>query len=491
VQYAIDPETAAIKAEVTGTFRQYPLKPAWAITIHKSQGLTFDRAIVDAEAAFAYGQVYVALSRCRTLEGLVLSSPLSASGFRPDDEVRQFLDLCRQQAPTREQLAAAARSCQQKLLLECFDFRQLGGLLGGLERLVRRYGEVLQVLGVEPGALSAYGQQVRAEICRVGDKFRHQLQRLFPEAGLPGEDPAVRERLSKAAAYFEEKFATLLRPLLDNLVIESDNKEVRRRLKQTLEGLRTVVAEKSAAVAACGEGFSPEAYSLALATARLAVQEPPKAPQAPTYSEADVGHPELFETLKTWRAEKAAEEGVAHFRVLHQKTLVQIAVHLPDTITALKTVRGIGDRLAERYGAELVTLVAAYRQKHGIETVLLPEPSPTAAPPKPKKAAGPKVDTKQLSLDLFEQGLDISQIAAQRGLATSTIEGHLAHWVAQGRLAIDRVVTEDAHRAIERGVADWDGVSYKELKDSLDRAVSYGEIKLVLAHQKWKANQEP
>jgi ribonuclease D len=202
-----------------------------------------------------------------------------------------------------------------------------------------------------------------------------------------------------------------------------------------------------------------------------------------------VGHPALFEALRAWRAEKAAEEDVPHFRVLHQKTLIQIAVHLPDTISALKTVKGIGDKLAERYGEELVGLVGAYRQKHGIEAVILPEPSPAKAPPKPKKTDEPKVDTKQLSLDLFEQGLDISQIAAKRNLVTSTIEGHLAHWVAKGRLTIDRVIPDEVRDAIEQGAADWDGVSYKVLKESLDREVSYGQIKLVLAHLKWQASQ--
>jgi ribonuclease D len=197
----------------------------------------------------------------------------------------------------------------------------------------------------------------------------------------------------------------------------------------------------------------------------------------------------LFEALRAWRAETVAEEGVPHFRVLHQKTLIQIAVHLPDTIQALKIVKGIGDKLAERYGEELVALVGAYRRKHGIEAVILPDPSPIEAQPERRKETAPKVDTKQLSLELFEQGLDISQIAAKRGLVTSTIEGHLAHWVAQGRLAIDQIVKAEVQKAIEKGVTDWDGISYSELKDSLDREVSYGEIKLVLAHQKWQEGQ--
>ncbi len=485
IQYSIDTETAAISETVTGTFRQYPLKLAWAITIHKSQGLTFDKAIIDAQAAFAYGQVYVALSRCRNMEGLVLSTPLSAEAVKPDERVQRFLESCRQKAPTMAQLEGAARAYQEGLLLECFDFHELGGQLGRLTGLISRNAGLIQISGVDAEAVATCARSVRAEICSVGDKFRRQLQGMFGGSRLPGDDGAVLERLSKASVYFREKFASLPAPLLKNLVIETDNKEIRRQLKNTLQQLREIVAVKSAAVSACREGFSPEDYTRALATAAMAVDEAPPAPKVATYSEADVGHPEVFEALKAWRTRKAAEENVPPYRVLHQKTLIQIAVHLPDSLTELKRIKGIGDRLAERYGEALVALVSDYRKKRGIETVILPDPPPVAPAPRPKKPAAQKIDTKQLTLDLFEQGLDIDGIAAERGLATSTIEGHLAHWVAEGKLEVGQIVADEARAAIEKGVADWDKVSYKVLKDSLDKAVSYGEIKLVLAHLKF------
>lgn len=91
IRYQLEETDKTVKSTTIGKFRQYPVRPAWAITIHKSQGLTFDRAIIDARAAFSPGQAYVALSRCRSLEGIVLSFPLRASAFMTDTTIDDFL----------------------------------------------------------------------------------------------------------------------------------------------------------------------------------------------------------------------------------------------------------------------------------------------------------------------------------------------------------------------------------------------------------------
>ena len=484
IEYAVNPETAEISEKTIGTFKQYPLKLAWAITIHKSQGLTFDKVIIDAKAAFAYGQVYVALSRCRTLEGMVLSSPLSMQTVKTDTTVHRFLKETQLNAPSQATLEAAKIRYQQQLLLECFSFEELKFIMGRLTILITKNNGRVQVVG--QGHIANVHQKVLAEICTVGEKFKRQLQRLFKENWKPATDPVVLERLAKASTYFQEKINAALIPFLRNIQIHTDNQEILKKVKETLRQLKKVTFVKQAAVKSCQDGFSPSRYTRAILRVEIDFESSDQSPKSNsvTYSEADVDHLELFLALKKWRKEKAAEEGIAAFQVLHQKTLVQIAVHLPDTLLALKEVRGIGKRLAARYGQELVAMVSEYRLKHRIKAVVLPEPSSVQEKGTNRADLSQKTDTKKISRELFEKGLTIPQIAAKRGLVVSTIEGHLAFFIERGELAISAVILEEKRKAIEEEIAAWDGNSLKILKESLGNNYSYGEIKLVLAHLK-------
>ena len=90
--YFVDKKTKTIYTEVSGTFTQFPLKLAWAVSIHKSQGLTFDEVAIDAAESFTYGQVYVALSRCRTLEGIHLLTQIPSQKIQADDIVQQYMN---------------------------------------------------------------------------------------------------------------------------------------------------------------------------------------------------------------------------------------------------------------------------------------------------------------------------------------------------------------------------------------------------------------
>ena len=480
IEYAVDPETAEISQKIIGTFGQYPLKLAWAITIHKSQGLTFDRAIIDAQAAFAHGQVYVALSRCRSFEGMVLSTPLGPHVVKTDRIVRKFVADSSDAVTSQEKLEAEKSRYQQRLILDCFSFDGLKHAVGRLGGLLRVHSGVVQVPG--PSHMGEVQARTVAEICTIGEKFKLQLQGMFTDGLKPADDPAVVERLTKASRYFGEKFDAILIPCVENAAVETDNKEVRKRINDAFTRLREETAVKLAGVRSCRNGFSPEEYLRSISAAGMEAGKAGPKPRTVVYSEADVGHPELFESLRSWRNRKAAEGGVPPYQILHQKTLVQIAVRLPDSLAALMEVRGIGPRLAGKYGEEIVEMVADYRRKHGIEEIMLPEPATPPPPDERESKPVVKQDTKKLSLELFDEGRSIPQIAAERGLAVSTIERHLVHFVANGELEIKRVLPDEKRLVIEKAIADSQGGSLKEVKTSLGDGYSYGEIKLVLAH---------
>ncbi|MDZ7736533.1 MAG: ATP-dependent RecD-like DNA helicase [Gammaproteobacteria bacterium] len=190
IKYTLDARTREISAEVIGRFIQFPLRLAWAITIHKSQGLTFERAIIDAEAAFSHGQVYVALSRCKTFDGIVLSSPISASVVKTDSTVSQFVNQASQQPPDEDQLRRARVLYQQQLLLDCFDYQPLASSLRNFTRKLRDHAKLIQCSGMDN--LDVLEKQTIDDIIVVADKFRHQLQGLF----CAGEDPGRRRAYS-------------------------------------------------------------------------------------------------------------------------------------------------------------------------------------------------------------------------------------------------------------------------------------------------------
>lgn len=488
IEYTVDPETAEISQKTIGTFGQYPLKLAWAITIHKSQGLTFDKAIIDAQAAFAHGQVYVALSRCRTFAGMVLSSPLSSSAVKTDHTVNRFVKEAERNSPSEEQLEAAKVRYQQQLLMECFSFQKLRTSLGRMvSNLIRNEG-VMQILGA--GDLPELQRKTHDEICTVGENFRRQLHGLFSESVLPAEDPIVRERLHKASAYFQEKFETILLPMVEHITIETDNKELRKRVNNSISWLQEEVMVKLAAVKSCRDGFSPATYLRAISAAEMDAAKPRPKPVAVTYTEADVGHPELFQLLKDWRRKKASEKGVQLFQIMHQKTLVQVAVHLPDSISALKNVKGIGKKMADSYGDELVAMVAGYRAEHNIEQVELPDMpllqmAKAGKENREKKAS--KGDTKKATLELFRQGKTISEIAAERELTANTIEKHLAFCVENGELDIQALVTDGDRKRIATAIAGMQDATLKEMRSAAGPEFSYGEISFVLAYLKTRA----
>jgi len=159
-------------------------------------------------------------------------------------------------------------------------------------------------------------------------------------------------------------------------------------------------------------------------------------------------------------------------------------VCLPDNTADLKKINGVGKKTVEKYGDELVKLVLGYRKKHGIEKVVLPEPKKLPEESTPAKDAAPPFGTKQISFDMFNNGLNIARIAQERGLVQSTIEGHLIFFVEKGKLDINKLLSPKKQQAIEKELAADHNNSLSEVKNALGDDYSYGEIKMMLACQK-------
>ena len=234
-QYTLNAETHEIETQVKGTFEQFPLRLAWAITIHKSQGLTFDRAIIDAGRSFAPGQVYVALSRCRTLEGMVLSSPILPRAIINDYRVDDYIAAQEENAQKSiEMLSQLKEEYYRHLLLELFDFSPLLRLQESMVRVFIEYFSrsyaTLELLQKETL------ENLKKQVTAVATKWRVAIGQT-PTETLHSE--AFLQRVSKSAAYFAERLQDIFeKPLRLAAEVKSNNQQANKRLANLLPELR-------------------------------------------------------------------------------------------------------------------------------------------------------------------------------------------------------------------------------------------------------------
>jgi hypothetical protein len=362
IKYSINDATEEIQEEVVGTFIQYPLKLAWAITIHKSQGLTFEKAIIDASAAFAHGQVYVALSRCKTLEGLVLSSKLTQRSIISDTTVQRFSGKVSENQPRKDEFEKCQYEYQKELLVELFDFtpirRQLAYCLKIYTENVGSLHEGLK------NSLEQLITFVNAELLTISDKFKPHLYKMLELEPNAEKNQQLQERILKASKYYVEKINTGVLSVLEDIVIESDNKSVKKSIDKAIEKVKTEVLIKRACFEQCGHGFIVKDF---LSTrAKASIEKPQKEKKKEKkksdfeFTSKSITHPDLFEELKDWRKRKAEELDQPAFFVLHQKCLFQIIEQLPSTLEELQKIKGIGKKKVKAFGEEIIEIIERY-----------------------------------------------------------------------------------------------------------------------------------
>ena len=332
-KYVIDPVTKDIREEVEGVFKQYPLRLAWAITVHKSQGLTFDRAVLDITDSFTHGQVYVALSRCRTLEGMVLARPLSAGSVITDSSVNAYIDKELMEARQAEgKLPQVMYEYYYSLLNELFDYRLLKNEMEHFYKVVAQYLE--DSYPVLHESLQKALPLVDKEIVDVSMRFQYQYATLMQQSdGNFSLDHRLQERLMAAMTYFGEKLHEHLDPVIALTKVAINNKKTNTLYNNALDAFTLRYKLKVGIIARLKEeGFSVRGYLRAKAQAALdeveideeATKKARKRKAKDTQVEKTPKVDTKLQTFKLYREGKSMKE-IAKERSLTEGT---IASHL-------------------------------------------------------------------------------------------------------------------------------------------------------------------
>ena len=233
-KYTLNEKTKQIEAEVQGTFKQYPLRLAWAITIHKSQGLTFEHAIIDAQASFASGQVYVALSRCKSLEGLVLASPIGNAAIINDSRVSDYISHQTEEAQKSiSVLPTLKEEYYRQLLIEMFNFNDLKVYEAALFRVLTEFFfKYTKINALHKMALS----DLENRIIGVSMKWEKTIKSMTTEQ-LQRED--FKERIKKGALYFHSELTEIFSKTIPlTKEVETNNKVGTKRFDSTYTELK-------------------------------------------------------------------------------------------------------------------------------------------------------------------------------------------------------------------------------------------------------------
>ena len=469
IKYTVDSETKAITEDKIGSYSQIPLRLAWSITIHKSQGLTFEKAIIDAQGAFAHGQTYVALSRCKSLEGLILKSRIEPNQIISDQNVIEFNKYAEANQPNEDILQQSKREFQLNLIAEVFDYYEFLYPAGRILDIY--YKNRGSIEGVIEQPINTIKESI-TNLLKVSNSFKSQLQTLVGNMEIPESNKGLQERFTKAVSYFNDQSKSKIETSLNDLSFSTDNKAIQKDIEKQLDALEELLETKLSYFVGLKDGFKTDTLLDLRAKSVFLGKEKPKK-QRKTIIDGTT-NVELFELLRELRNQIANREDLVHFQIFTQKSLYAMCEILPTSKEELKAIHGMGKTRIEKYGAEILKVIKGYCEENDIETsndVSIFE----AAQPKKQKG-----DTKKISLDLFKAGKSIDQIALERELNINTIFGHLAGFISSGEVKITDLMSKSNYNELKKIIPTKTFENLSDLKHQIDDKFSYGEIRLVL-----------
>jgi len=478
-RYTLSRDDGKLEQEVLGTFTQFPLRLAWAITIHKSQGLTFEKVMIDAGAAFSSGQVYVALSRCTSLGGIVLLSKIPSAAIYSNENVIKGQQTLTPKGSLAERFAGARQIYTQQLLEDIFSFNEINILVDVLHFRINEQREKLNKEALQ------WINDLKNKFATdrsVGLKFISHIDALMKQEPVIEKNVALQKRINDAANHFEPKFSAFQNAIQNHPLI-TEHRETANIINEYLNQLFLALYVQNYFLQYCKEPFSVTTFlqhKIKFARPRINIS---CYASGKKQSSSDVVNAELYDTLKRWRDTVCEESGAPIYMVANQNALKEIATYLPFTKKDLTQLSGFGKAKAEKYGDDILDAVRDYCGRNNLESNM------TAKSGNPKKEAKEKpleekTPTNTISYNLFKEGKSVAEIAKERNFAITTIEGHLASFVATGELDINKMVSIEKQLLIKGAAKIHGRESFKTLKENLPENISYGEIRMVMAAEK-------
>jgi GTPase SAR1 family protein len=478
-RYTLNRGDGKLEQEVLGTFTQFPLRLAWAITIHKSQGLTFEKVMIDAGAAFSSGQVYVALSRCTNLDGIVLLSKIPAAAIYSNANVITGQKTLTPKGSLAERFEGARQIFTQQLLEDIFSFNEINSLMNVLAFQLNEQKEKLNDDAAK--WINEFKSLFTVER-NIGLKFLSQTGALMKEEPMIEKNAALQKRINDAANYFSPKFLAFQAEVQNHPLI-TEHRETSNIIDEYLNQLLLALHLQNYYLSYCKEPFSVTTFLTHKIKYELPRLKVSSYASGKKQSYADVSNKELFDSLKRWRDKIVEESDSPIYLVANQNALKEIATYLPFTKKELMQLSGFGKSKAEKYGDDILDLVQNYCRRNDVKSnMAAKETNPKRE--RKEKSSEEKTPTNILSFNLFKEGKSIAEIAKERNMTMGTIEGHLASFIASKQINIDDLVSVEKQGLIKEAAKIHGKESFKMLKENLPEHISYGELRMVLTAEK-------
>ena len=469
IRYTTNPTTKQIEEDELGKFVQYPLRLAWAITIHKSQGLTFDKAVIDAGAAFASGQVYVALSRCRSLEGMVLLSKINPNTIQND---RQIVEHEQNKLPIEEleiQLDESRNLYRNFILFQLYDFKNL---VGQSARLLKETTENESSFNEETIPFLKNIVQQSQNLQEVAEKFQSQLLKILSER--PVVEEYLQERLAAACDFFNEKTGLLLETLRQSPAV-SDSRANASDYNHGIKIIFSNIAQKSFLMKGLKLKFTVEDYFILKNTFIVPDFNVNAYAKISSKQKLTTRQPELYRMLMHLRNQICEPKDLPIYLVAGSQTLNEMSDFLPQNDHDLLQISGFGPVKVEKYGKLFLDVILSYCKQHKLQS-LMHEMSSTKKEKKEKKPVG---ETFRTSLAMYNEGRSIEEIAVTRNLNYSTIVSHLERYVMSGELNINNFITPEKRETATEMVRK--GTEIGSIFEMLSSFLNYEEVKMFMA----------